>query len=140
MSPALLYRIASVLLVLFAAGHTLGFRRVDPRWGIDATIGALKGDPVSSAGVHSILLGLLHRVRTLRHRAAGVRGNSGLAARGPAEGHAAELTPCHLGFGSLLRGGHLPELALLLHRAAGLLGRRRRVSPPGRVECCEGLI
>ncbi len=42
MSPALLYRIASVLLLLFAAGHTLGFRRVDPRWGIDATIGALK--------------------------------------------------------------------------------------------------
>ncbi len=42
MSPALLYRIASVLLVLNAAGHTLGFRRVDPRWGIDATIGALK--------------------------------------------------------------------------------------------------
>ncbi len=42
MSPALLYRIASVLLVLFAAGHTLGFRRVDPRWGLDATIGALK--------------------------------------------------------------------------------------------------
>ena len=42
MSPALLYRIASVLLVLFAAGHTLGFRRVDPRWGLDTTIGALK--------------------------------------------------------------------------------------------------
>ncbi len=42
MSPALLYRIASVLLILFAAAHTLGFRRVDPRWGLDATIGALK--------------------------------------------------------------------------------------------------
>ncbi len=42
MSPAFLYRMASVLLVLFAAGHTLGFRRVDPRWGLDATIGALK--------------------------------------------------------------------------------------------------
>jgi hypothetical protein len=42
MSPAFLYRIASILLVLFAAGHTLGFRRVDPRWGLDATIGALK--------------------------------------------------------------------------------------------------
>ena len=42
MSPALLYRIASALLVLFAAGHTLGFRRVDPRWGLDTTIGALK--------------------------------------------------------------------------------------------------
>ncbi len=42
MNPALLYRIASVLLILFAAAHTLGFRRVDPRWGLDATIGALK--------------------------------------------------------------------------------------------------
>jgi hypothetical protein len=42
MSPAFLYRIASILLVLFAAGHTLGFRQVDPRWGLDATIGALK--------------------------------------------------------------------------------------------------
>ncbi len=31
-APAL-YRIAAVLLVLFAAGHTVGFRRVDPRWG-----------------------------------------------------------------------------------------------------------
>jgi hypothetical protein len=42
MSPSLLYRIASVLLVLFAAGHTMGFRRVDPRWGIDSVIGTLK--------------------------------------------------------------------------------------------------
>lgn len=42
MSIALLYHISSVLLVLFAAGHTLGFRRVDPRWGIDTIIAGLK--------------------------------------------------------------------------------------------------
>lgn len=42
MKAPLLYRLASVLLLLFAFGHTMGFRRVDPRWGLDAAIGALK--------------------------------------------------------------------------------------------------
>jgi hypothetical protein len=42
MSASLLYRIASVLLLLFAAGHTLGFRQVDPGWGINTLIAAMK--------------------------------------------------------------------------------------------------
>jgi hypothetical protein len=42
MSSARLYRIASVVLVLFAAAHSLGFRQVDPRWNADATIAAMK--------------------------------------------------------------------------------------------------
>jgi len=42
MSAGLLYRSASVLLVCFAAGHQVGFRRVDPRWGVDSILGALK--------------------------------------------------------------------------------------------------
>ena len=42
MKPALLYRIASGLLVLFAIGHTVGFRQVDPSWGAEAVVGALK--------------------------------------------------------------------------------------------------
>ena len=42
MKPALLYRIASGLLVLFAIGHTLGFRQVDPSWGAEGVVGALK--------------------------------------------------------------------------------------------------
>jgi hypothetical protein len=40
--PSILYRIASVLLVLFGLGHQLGFRRVDPSWGVDSALGALK--------------------------------------------------------------------------------------------------
>jgi hypothetical protein len=41
-SPSILYRIASVLLVLFGLGHQFGFRRVDPRWGVDSALGTLK--------------------------------------------------------------------------------------------------
>src|SRR5260370_39301125 len=50
MSPAFLYRMASILLVLLATGHTLGFRRVDARWGLDATIGALKATQFQMQG------------------------------------------------------------------------------------------
>ena len=42
MSPTILYRVASVLLVLFGLGHQLGFRQVDPRRGVDSVIAALK--------------------------------------------------------------------------------------------------
>jgi hypothetical protein len=31
-----------VLLLLFAAGHTLGFRKTDPEWGVDALIGSMR--------------------------------------------------------------------------------------------------
>jgi hypothetical protein len=34
--PPILYRISSVLLALFAAGHTFGFRQNNPEWGADA--------------------------------------------------------------------------------------------------------
>lgn len=39
---AMFYRIAAVLLLLFAAGHTLGFRQSDPKWGVDAVLGAMR--------------------------------------------------------------------------------------------------
>ena len=38
MNASILYRIASVLLVLFAVGHTVGFLQIDPKWGVDAMI------------------------------------------------------------------------------------------------------
>jgi len=50
-SPSLLYRVASVLLVLFGLGHQLGFRRVDPRWGVDSAIGALKATQFQVQGM-----------------------------------------------------------------------------------------
>jgi hypothetical protein len=38
----MLYRIAAVLLLLFAIGHTLGFRQSDPKWGLDPLLGSMK--------------------------------------------------------------------------------------------------
>ncbi|MGH9747360.1 MAG: LIC_13387 family protein [Candidatus Acidiferrales bacterium] len=42
MKASILYRIASVLLLLFATGHTLGFRQSDPAWGADTLLGLMK--------------------------------------------------------------------------------------------------
>ena len=42
MKASFLYRIASGLLVLFAIGHTVGFRQVDPSWRVDSVVGAMK--------------------------------------------------------------------------------------------------
>ena len=42
MRASVFYRIASVLLWLFAAGHTLGFRQSDPAWGVDALLGSMR--------------------------------------------------------------------------------------------------
>lgn len=42
MKASVLYRIASVLILLFAAGHTLGFRKIDPKWQIDSLVEAMR--------------------------------------------------------------------------------------------------
>ena len=42
MNASLLYRISSVLLVLFAFGHTIGFRQVDPHWGADTVVNGMR--------------------------------------------------------------------------------------------------
>jgi hypothetical protein len=42
MKASMLYRVAAVLLLLFAVGHTLGFRQSDPKWGVDALLGSMR--------------------------------------------------------------------------------------------------
>ncbi len=42
MRASMFYRIAAVLLLLFAVGHTLGFRESDPKWGVDALLGSMR--------------------------------------------------------------------------------------------------
>ena len=42
MKASLFYRIAAVLLLVFAAAHTLGFRQSDPQWGVDALLGSMR--------------------------------------------------------------------------------------------------
>ena len=42
MKASVFYRIAAVLLLLFAVGHTLGFRESDPKWGVDALLVSMR--------------------------------------------------------------------------------------------------
>jgi hypothetical protein len=42
MRASTVYRVAAALLLLFAVGHTLGFRQSDPRWGVDALLGSMR--------------------------------------------------------------------------------------------------
>jgi hypothetical protein len=42
MKASIFYRISAVLLLLFAAGHTFGFRQSDPKWGVDALLSSMR--------------------------------------------------------------------------------------------------
>ena len=42
MKASVFYRIAAVLLVLFAAGHTVGFSQSDPSWKIDPLLSSMR--------------------------------------------------------------------------------------------------
>ena len=50
MKASVLYRIASVLLLLFAIGHTIGFRQTDPEWGVGALIESMKAIHFNAQG------------------------------------------------------------------------------------------
>jgi hypothetical protein len=42
MKASLFYRIASIVLVLFAVGHTFGFRQNNPEWGAGAVLDLMR--------------------------------------------------------------------------------------------------
>ena len=42
MKASVFYRVAAVFLLLFAVGHTLGFRQSDPQWGVDTLLGSMR--------------------------------------------------------------------------------------------------
>src|SRR5580704_4803885 len=50
MKASVLYRIASVLLLLFAVPHTLGFRQTVPEWGVGAVIGSMRSVHFNAQG------------------------------------------------------------------------------------------
>ena len=52
MKASTFYRIAAVLLLLFAVGHTLGFRESDPEWGVEALLSAMRSIHFELQGVN----------------------------------------------------------------------------------------
>lgn len=52
MKVSILYRVASVLLLIFALGHTLGFRQSDPSWAADAVLASMRSVHFVVQGSH----------------------------------------------------------------------------------------
>jgi hypothetical protein len=52
MKVSTFYRIASVLLVLFAIGHTAGFSQSDPAWKVDALLASMRSTRFDLQGFH----------------------------------------------------------------------------------------
>ena len=50
MKASAFYRIAAVLLVLFAIGHTLGFRQNNPEWGASSVISSMQATRFDAQG------------------------------------------------------------------------------------------
>ena len=50
MKASIFYRIAAVLLVLFAVGHTLGFRQNNQEWGVGAVIALMQSVHFNALG------------------------------------------------------------------------------------------
>ncbi len=42
MKPSVIFRASAVILVLFALGHTLGFRKTLPEWKVDSVVESMK--------------------------------------------------------------------------------------------------
>ena len=47
---SVLFRVAAILIGLFAAGHTFGFRQIDPRWQIDTLIASMQQTRFAAQG------------------------------------------------------------------------------------------
>lgn len=52
MKASLFYRIAAVLLLLFAVAHTAGFSQSEPTWGIDALLSSMRSIHFDIQGFH----------------------------------------------------------------------------------------
>lgn len=52
MKASVFYRVAAILLLIFAAGHTLGFRQSDPSWGVDGVLASMRSVHFEIQGFH----------------------------------------------------------------------------------------
>ena len=120
MKAALLYRIASVLLILFALGHTLGFRRVDPRWGVDSIIGALRSTHFDVQGLNRTYWDFYIGFGLFVTSPSGLRRSAIVATRKLAQGVLIGDAGRHMGPRGVLRPRHVLELEILLRGADDL--------------------
>ena len=131
MKASVFYRIAAVLLLLFAIGHTLGFRQSDPHWGVDALLASMRSIHFDVQGFNRTLLGPLCGGRILCRRVLSIRGDLGLAARRPSGSNLSADARYCMGVRALLCRHHSCELEIPLHRSHRFLHRDHIVSDGG---------
>ena len=51
MKASIFYRVAAVVLFLFALAHTFGFSQPDPQWGVEALVGSMRSIHFDVMGV-----------------------------------------------------------------------------------------
>ena len=123
MRASLLYRIASGLLVLFAIGHTLGFRRTDPRWGADSVVRSMRATRFNVDGLSrtywDFFTGFGLFVTVFLLFAAILAWEFGGLAKASIDAPA----PRQLGICDLFCRHHSLELDVLLHHPGGILKR-----------------
>ncbi len=123
MKASMFYRIAAVLLLLFAVGHTLGFRQSDPNWGVDALLGSMRSIHFDVQGFQPHVLGPLCGGRTLCRRVLSIRGDIGMAAGWPSgSDFGAHARHC-VGVRPLLCRHHGCELEIPLYHTHRFLNR-----------------
>jgi len=137
MNASLFYRITAVLLLLFAVGHTLGFRQSDPTWGVDPLIGSMRSIHFDVQGFSRTYWDLFGRGWILGRRVISIRGGISVAARWPSgrdfSGHARHC----VGTRSLLCCHHGRELEIPLYPPYRFLNRDYRVFDCSRLAFSE---
>ncbi len=123
MKASLLYRVSSILLVLFAIGHTLGFRQIDPTWGVDSLVQYMKSIHFNANGANrtywEFFVGFGLFVTVLMLFASIIAWQFGGL---PSEVLAA-MRVSALGVRGLFCRGRLSKLALFLHRPGRVFDR-----------------
>jgi hypothetical protein len=123
-----LYRVSAVLLVLFALGHQIGFRQVDPSWNADAVAGAMQSVRFEVQGFDrtywEFFSGFGFFVTTLLVFSAVLAFE---LSRLPAQVFAGILT-CPLGIRAMLSGDRGTDVGVFLPRAGYLCDGRRFMS------------
>ena len=123
MRSSLFYRIAAVLLLLFAAGHTLGFRQSDPAWGVDALLASMRSIHFDVQGFNRTLLGPLSSGWILRRRVLSIRSDFGVAAGRPSGSKLGAHARHFVGIRPLLCRHHRRQLEVPLHLTHRILNR-----------------
>src|SRR4029077_5878409 len=136
MKASMFYRIAAVLLLLFAVGHTLGFRQSDPQWGVDALLGSMRSIHFDVQGFNRTYWDLFVAGgfffggffffcggRILCRRVLSIRGDIGMAARWPSGSNFGAHARHCVGVRPLLCRHHGCELEIPLYPTHRFLNR-----------------